>query len=72
MEQTEQLQKLQQAIASLEAKTFKIFILTQDTKGVQRASVSTNYRMVKVLTDLGYDACILHEKKDYHHIFASC
>jgi hypothetical protein len=68
MEQTEQLQKLQQAIASLEAQTFKIFILTQDTKGVQRASVSTNYRLVKVLTELGYDACILHEKKDYQGV----
>ena len=69
MEQTEQLQKLQQAIASLEAQTFKIFILTQDTKGVQRASVITNYRLVKVLTDLGYDACILHEKKDYTKVY---
>ena len=61
----ETIQKIEQAIKDLEVKNNKIFFLTQDTKGTQRASVAINYQFVKILKDSGYDAYVLHEKDDY-------
>ncbi len=61
----ETVQKIESAIKELEIKKNKIFFLTQDTKGTQRASVAINYQFVKILRDNGYEAYILHEKDDY-------
>tara|TARA_R110002012_G_scaffold288917_1_gene481797 strand:- start:852 stop:1952 length:1101 start_codon:yes stop_codon:yes gene_type:complete len=61
----ETIEKIEQSIKDLEAKNNKIFFLTQDTKGTQRASVATNYQFVKILRDNGYNAFILHEKDEY-------
>ena len=62
---TEQLKK---ALTSLNAKENKFYFLVQDTKGVQRASVATTYEFVKILTEDGYNAFVLHEKNDYHGV----
>ena len=61
----ETIEKIEQSIKDLESKNSKIFFLTQDTKGTQRASVAINYQFVKLLKDAGYNASILHEKDDY-------
>jgi len=61
-------EQLEKALKSLTAKENKFYFLVQDTKGVQRASVATTYEFVKILTEDGYNAFILHEKNDYHGV----
>jgi len=61
-------EQLEKALNSLNAKENKFYFLVQDTKGVQRASVATTYEFVKILTEDGYNAFILHEKNDYHSV----
>jgi hypothetical protein len=52
-------------IEKLESKDFNIYFFTLDTKGNPVAGVANIYEHVKVLTQLGYKAAILHEKNDY-------
>ena len=52
-------------IEKLESKEFGIYFFTLDTKGNPVAGVANIYEHVKVLTELGYNATILHEKNDY-------
>lgn len=46
-------------------KDFTIYFFTLDTKGNPTAGIANIYEHVKVLTELGYKAAILHEKNDY-------
>ena len=60
-----QLSQLQSGLTKMENKESKIYFLTQDTEGRAIASVNLNYQYVKYLTEAGYDAYILYEKKEY-------
>jgi len=60
--QTEQLKSF---IEKLENKDFKMYFFTLDTKGNPTAGIANIYEHVKILNSLGYNASILHEKKDY-------
>ena len=62
MENTEQLQK---ALNILENNEGNIYFLTLDTKGVQKASIAMNYDLVKILTEKGYKAHIMHQEEEY-------
>lgn len=59
-----------QAIDKIENKDFSIYFFTLDTKGNPTAGVANIYEHVKILTELGYNACILHEKNDYFGVGA--
>lgn len=52
-------------IDKIDNKEFGFYFFTLDTKGNPVASVATIYDNVKALTELGYNAYILHEKNDY-------
>ena len=52
-------------INKIDDKDFGFYFFTLDTKGNPVASVATIYDNVKALTELGYNAYILHEKNDY-------
>jgi hypothetical protein len=69
MEQTkqieEQINQVAEAIKNLNDKNFNIYFFTLDTKGNPTAGIANIYEHVKMLTELGYKAHILHEKNDY-------
>lgn len=52
-------------LTNLTNKNFNIYFFTLDTKGNPTAGIANIYEHVKVLNELGYNACILHEKADY-------
>jgi len=56
------------AIEKLNNKDFTVYFFTIDTKGNPNGGVANIYEHVKVLTDLGYKASILHEKNDYQGV----
>ena len=58
-------EKLEISIKNLEEKRARIYFLVQDTKNNPKASVRYIYQIAKTLFDNGYNAIILHEKKDY-------
>ncbi len=60
-----QLQQMENGLDKLQNKGSKFYFLTQDTEGNAKASVETNYRYVKHLIDVGYDAYVLYEKSQY-------
>lgn len=55
----------QKLINKLDAKDFGIYFFTLDTKGNPTAGVANIYEHVKILTELGYNAYILHEEIEY-------
>ncbi len=57
--------KLETVLNELKNKEFNLYFFTLDTKGNPTAGVANIYEHVKVLTELGYKAHILHEKNDY-------
>lgn len=61
----EKIAKLEQSLTKLNDNSFKILVLTQDVKDNPKGSVHYNYQLVKNLIDLGFNASILVEKKDY-------
>ena len=61
----EQLGQIATSMSNLESKEFNIYFFTLDTKGNAVAGVANIYEHVKILTELGYNAHILHEKDDY-------
>ncbi len=69
MEQTEQIvnqiAQIRSAINNLETKNFNLYFFTLDTKGNPTAGIANIYEHVKLLTELGFTAHILHEKNDY-------
>jgi hypothetical protein len=60
-----QISQLKEVIANLENKNFRLYFFTLDTKGNPTAGIANIYEHVKMLNELGYNACILHEKNDY-------
>lgn len=58
-------QQLIDILNKIESKDFGIYFFTLDTKGNPVAGVANIYEHVKILTDMGYRAYILHEKNDY-------
>lgn len=65
MEKLEIVKQIESNIEKLSKKDFGIYFFTMDTKGAPTAGVANVYEHVKVLTELGYRAYILHEKNDY-------
>lgn len=69
---SEEIRKAQEmaqvAIDKINNKDFTVYFFTLDTKGNPTAGIANIYEHVKVLTELGYKACILHEKNDYHGV----
>jgi hypothetical protein len=65
MEEQEQKQQIEEIISKLDNKDFGLYFFTLDTKGNPTAGIANIYEHVKTLTDLGYNAHILHEKNDY-------
>jgi glycosyltransferase involved in cell wall biosynthesis len=58
-------EQLHEIINKITSKDFNIYFFTLDTKGNAVAGVANIYEHVKLLTELGYNAHILHEKNDY-------
>ncbi len=65
MEEQVQKQQVEEIISKLDNKDFGLYFFTLDTKGNPTAGIANIYEHVKTLTDLGYNAHILHEKNDY-------
>lgn len=61
----EQIAQLTVVLDKLKNKDFSLYFFTLDTKGNPTAGIANIYEHVKILTDLGYSAKILHEKNDY-------
>jgi len=61
----QQIEQVKTVLTKLDNKDFGLYFFTLDTKGNPTASVANIYEHVKLLTDLGYKATILHEKNDY-------
>ncbi len=61
----ESTSKLETVLKELKNKEANFYFFTLDTKGNPTAGVANIYEHVKVLTELGYNAHILHEKSDY-------
>jgi hypothetical protein len=61
----EQIEKVKVSIQKLEDKTSRIYFFVHDTKGNPKASIKYIYDMALTLKRNGYNAIILHEKKDY-------
>lgn len=61
----EQISKAEEAIGKLKSGDFKIVFYTLDTKGNPLASIANIYEQVLILTELGYNAMVLHDKNDY-------
>jgi hypothetical protein len=66
MDNKEEIVKsLMENLEKMENKDFSIYFFVIDTQGNAVGSVAYIYEQVKVLTELGYKASILHEKNDY-------
>lgn len=66
MDNKEEIVKsLMENLEKMENKNFSIYFFVIDTQGNAVGSVAYIYEQVKILTELGYKACILHEKNDY-------
>lgn len=61
----EQIGQLTVVLDKLKNKDFSLYFFTLDTKGNPTAGIANIYEHVKILTDLGFSAKILHEKNDY-------
>lgn len=61
----DQVAQLNGVLEQLENKKFTMYFFTLDTKGNPTAGIANIYEHVKLLNELGLDACILHEKNDY-------
>jgi len=61
----ENIAQLKDAITKIENNQGEFYFLTINTKGVQKASVAMNYELVRMLTQKGYKAHIMHQEEDY-------
>ncbi len=61
----QKVEQIKQVIQKLETKDFNFYFFTLDTKGNPTAGIANIYEHVKMLNELGYKACIMHEKADY-------
>lgn len=57
--------KLTEVLSDLKDNKANFYFFTLDTKGNPTAGIANVYEHVKLLTELGYKAHILHEKNDY-------
>ena len=64
-EEFAQGQSLDSILADLKNKDSNFYFFTLDTKGNPTAGVANIYEHVKVLSELGYNAHIIHEHDDY-------
>jgi len=66
-EKNEKVQKqfVENIISKLDNNDFAFYFFTMDTRGNAAAGIANIYEHVKVLTELGYKAYILHEKNNY-------
>ena len=62
---SQQIDNINTSIEKITKKDFGIYFFTLDTKGNPTAGVATIYEHVKILRELGFNATILHDKKDY-------
>ncbi len=60
-----QKEQIEGVLQKLHGKDFSLYFFTLDTKGNPTAGIANIYEHVKLLNELGYKACILHEKNDY-------
>jgi hypothetical protein len=60
-----QKEQIEGLLQKLHDKDFGLYFFTLDTKGNPTAGIANIYEHVKLLNELGYKACILHEKNDY-------
>lgn len=60
-----QMVQITDLLQRIENKDYTLYYFTLDTKGNPTAGIANIYEHVKVLNELGYKACILHEKNDY-------
>jgi hypothetical protein len=60
-----QIAQINDLTQKIESKDYTLYFFTLDTKGNPTAGIANIYEHVKVLNELGYKACILHEKNDY-------
>jgi len=60
-----QKEQIDAVLSSLTNKDFGLYFFTLDTKGNPTAGIANIYEHVKILNELGYNACILHEKNNY-------
>lgn len=63
-----EIEKGQKALDSIINNETDIYFFTLDTQGNPTAGVANIYEMVRILTDKGYKAHIMHEKDDYHGV----
>jgi hypothetical protein len=61
-------QQINDILGKLDNKEFRMYFFVLDTQGNPTAGIANIYEHVKVLRDLGYDACIMHEKDEYHGV----
>lgn len=61
----ESTNKLENVLNELKNKESNFYFFTLDTKGNPTAGVANIYEHVKLLTEMGYKAHILHERNDY-------
>jgi len=61
----ESTNKLETVLNELKNKESNFYFFTLDTKGNPTAGVANIYEHVKLLTEMGYKAHILHERNDY-------
>ena len=59
------VETLKTNLKRLEEKDFSIYFFVIDTNGAPTGAVANIYEHVKLLTELGYNAHILHEKNEY-------
>lgn len=64
-EEFEKIDKLSEFVEKLTNKDFGLYFFTLDTRGNPTAGIANIYEHVKILTELGYKAYILHEKNNY-------
>lgn len=62
---SEQISKVKNSIQNLREKNCKFLFFIHDTKGNAKASIRYIYDMALTLKRNGFNAVILHEKKDY-------
>lgn len=60
--------QMKEFILSTETKDFDMYFFVIDTKGNTSASIANIYEHVKILTESGYRAHILHEETDYSKV----
>ena len=65
MSEKTKLEQVKDLLTKVENKDFGLYFFTLDTKGNPTAGIANIYEHVKMLTELGYNAHILHEKNDY-------